>query len=273
MFLGLETLSIAVYVLAGMHLRRAQSQEAGLKYFVLGAFSSAFFLYGIALVYGATGSTNLIDDQRASCAGEHARIEQRPAAAPASPCCSSASGSRSRPCRSTSGRPTSYEGAPTPVVGLHGGGRQGGRLRRPAPGLRRRPSANYARRLAADRLRARRADAARSARCSPSCRRNVKRMLAYSSISHAGFILVGVAGRDRRGHPSRRCSTCAAYTFMVVGTFGVVTVVGRPGDGRHSSTDYRGLSHRTRCSRSPSPCSCWPRPACRSPRASSPSST
>ena len=60
LFLGLETLSIAVYVLSAMHLRRAQSQESGLKYFVLGAFSSAFLLYGIALIYGATGSTNLV---------------------------------------------------------------------------------------------------------------------------------------------------------------------------------------------------------------------
>ena len=60
MFLGLEILSIAVYVLAGMHLHRLRSGEAAIKYFVLGAFSSAFFLYGIALVYGATGSTNMV---------------------------------------------------------------------------------------------------------------------------------------------------------------------------------------------------------------------
>lgn len=60
MFLGLEILSLAVYVLAASHLRRFASQEAGMKYFVLGAFSSAFFLYGIALTYGATGSTSLI---------------------------------------------------------------------------------------------------------------------------------------------------------------------------------------------------------------------
>ena len=59
LFLGLELLSIAVYVMAALHLRRIQSQEAALKYFVLGAFASAFFLYGIALVYGATGSTGL----------------------------------------------------------------------------------------------------------------------------------------------------------------------------------------------------------------------
>src|SRR3546814_16582537 len=60
MFLGLEILSLAVYVMAAMHLRRSISQEAGIKYLVLGAFSSAFFLYGIALVYGGTGSTNLV---------------------------------------------------------------------------------------------------------------------------------------------------------------------------------------------------------------------
>ena len=58
-FVGLEILSIAVYVLAALHLRRSESQEAGFKYFVLGALSSAIFLYGIAMVYGATGSTSL----------------------------------------------------------------------------------------------------------------------------------------------------------------------------------------------------------------------
>ena len=58
MFLGLEVLSIALYVLAASHRRRIESQESGIKYFVLGAFASAFFLYGVALVYGSTGSTN-----------------------------------------------------------------------------------------------------------------------------------------------------------------------------------------------------------------------
>ena len=59
LFLGLEILSIAVYVMAALHLRRIESQEAALKYFVLGAFASAFLLYGIALIYGATGSTRM----------------------------------------------------------------------------------------------------------------------------------------------------------------------------------------------------------------------
>jgi NADH-quinone oxidoreductase subunit N len=59
LFLGLEVLSISLYVLAASHRRRIESQESGIKYFVLGGFSSAFFLYGIALIYGGTGSTNL----------------------------------------------------------------------------------------------------------------------------------------------------------------------------------------------------------------------
>ena len=64
LFLGLEILSIALYVLAASNRRRSESQESGIKYFVLGGFSSAFFLYGVALLYGGAGSTNFIDDHR-----------------------------------------------------------------------------------------------------------------------------------------------------------------------------------------------------------------
>ena len=60
MFLGLEALSIGIYVMIAMHHRRSEARESAIKYFVLGAFSSAFLLYGIALTYGATGSTNLV---------------------------------------------------------------------------------------------------------------------------------------------------------------------------------------------------------------------
>src|SRR5262249_58107893 len=59
-FIGLEILSIATYVLAGFRRTDLRSNESALKYFLLGSFSSAFFLYGIALIFGATGSTNLI---------------------------------------------------------------------------------------------------------------------------------------------------------------------------------------------------------------------
>ena len=113
MFLGLEILSLAVYVLAAMHLRKVTSQEAGVKYFVLGAFSSAFFLYGIALVYGATGSTNLVEIS--AFLSTHRPGPTAGCSSPAWRCSSWASGSRSRPSRSTSGRPTCTRPRPRPA--------------------------------------------------------------------------------------------------------------------------------------------------------------
>ena len=108
-FLGLEIMSIALYVLAAMNARRNESGEAALKYFILGSFSSAVFLYGIALVYGATGSTNLpqIADYlpATSCSTTDCCW-------PAWPCCWWASCSRWRPCPSICGRPTSTRDRP-----------------------------------------------------------------------------------------------------------------------------------------------------------------
>ena len=82
-FLGLEILSIALYVLAAINHRRAESGEAALKYFVLGAFSSAIFVYGIALTYGATGTTNL--PQIADFLSRNVLASQRGAARRAGP--------------------------------------------------------------------------------------------------------------------------------------------------------------------------------------------
>ena len=151
LFLGLEALSIAAYVLAAMHLRRFQSQEAGMKYFVLGAFSSAFLLYGIA--HGLR--RDRLDQPR-----RHPFVPRLP------PCsCTTAMlligmalllvglGFKIAAVPFHSWSPDVYQGAPTPVGGVHGGGRQGGRLRRAAAGLRGRLRA-LQRRLAAGGLRA-----------------------------------------------------------------------------------------------------------------------
>ena len=103
-FLALEVLSLAVYVLTGIRRDSAIGTEAALKYFLLGAFSSAFFLYGIAFTYGVTGSTAARSDRQPDCragAGAHAD-----AAAGARPAASSGSRSRSRPSPFTCGRPT-----------------------------------------------------------------------------------------------------------------------------------------------------------------------
>jgi NADH-quinone oxidoreductase subunit N len=238
LFLGLETLSIAVYVLAAMHRKRAQSQEAGLKYFVLGSFSSAFLLYGIAFVYGATGSTNLIaikDFMAEVVPVENALLLMgfgfllvglgfKVAAVPFH-----------------AWSPDVYDGAPTPVVAFM------------AAAVKAAAFAGMVRvfMLTFDNY---------EADWKPviwllailsmvggallgTVQSNVKRMLAYSSINHAGFILIAVAAVEE-GQVAVQAVLfyLVAYTFMVAGSFGVVTVVGRRGDGHHELHDYRGLA-------------------------------
>jgi NADH-quinone oxidoreductase subunit N len=236
MFLGLEALSLAAYVLAAMHLRRIQSQEAGLKYFILGAFSSAFFLYGIAFVYGATGSTNLV--QMSGFLSENVLVSDglllggfalllvgllfKVAAVPFH-----------------GWAPDVYQGAPSPVVAYM------------AAGVK---AAGFAALLRIFYLTfgEYRTDwqpviyvvailTLLVGALLAIVQTDVKRMLAYSSISHAGFILVGVQAASPDG-TSAVLFYLAAYAFMVIGTFGVVTIVGRTGDKRHSVADYRGLA-------------------------------
>ena len=156
MFLGLEILSIALYVLAGFNRRRGESGEAAMKYFVLGAFSSALFLYGIALVYGATGSTNL-PQIAGYLAGNVATANGVLLAGLRS--CWWASASRSRPCRSTCGHPTSTRARRPRSPASWPRHRQGGRRSRPSCGCSSRPSPRAAR-LAAHHLGPGRAHAA-----------------------------------------------------------------------------------------------------------------
>jgi NADH-quinone oxidoreductase subunit N len=249
MFLGLEILSIAAYVLAAMHLRRAQSQEAGMKYFVLGAFSSAFFLYGIALVYGATGSTNLAriaEFGQVTVTGKVPAFTL-PAAAPPALLLAGFGlllvgfGFKIAAVPFHSWTPDVYEGSPTPVVAFMASGVKAAGF----AGLLRvfvTAFAGYhtdwqpyvyalavATMLVGSVLAVVQTD--------------VKRMLAYSSINHAGFILVGVQAGTADG-TAGALFYLAAYTFMVVGSFGVVTLVSRRGDSLTKLDDYRGLSRR-----------------------------
>ena len=211
-----------------------------MKYFVLGAFSSAFFLYGIALVYGATGSTNL---------GRR-----------------SPSFLSDRPCSSTTAlllaglalllvgfgfkvaavpfhtwTPDVYQGAPTPGRRLHGLRREGRRLRRPAAGLRPRLR-HLPARLAADRLRPGRRSRMVVGAVLAVVQTDVKRMLAYSSISHAGFILVGVQAGHRAGARRRRSSTWSpTRSWSPAASASSPSSAARATIG-HSLDDYRGLS-------------------------------
>ena len=125
-----------------MHLRRAESQEAGLKYFVLGAFSSAFFLYGIALVYGATGTTNL-DRASRDVPGHQPPAPTRRLLLAGLALLLVGFGFKVAAVPFHSWTPDVYQGSPSPVVAYMASGGEGGRLRRPDPGLRRTPSRTY----------------------------------------------------------------------------------------------------------------------------------
>jgi len=236
MFLGLEILSIAVYVMAAMHLRKTSSQESGVKYFVLGAFSSAFFLYGIALIYGGTGSTNLVDistflttnvvaDGGLVLVGMALLLVGfgfKVAAVPFH-----------------FWTPDVYQGAPSPSVAWM------------ASGVKVAGFAGLLRvfHLAFDTYRldwqplvfALAAVTLLVGSVLAVVQTDVKRMLAYSSIAHAGFILVAVQAATDRGVQAA-LFYLASYAFMVAGSFGIVALVGRKGDIGHRLDDYKGLS-------------------------------
>ncbi len=235
-FLGLETLSIAVYILAAMHLKRAQSQEAGLKYFVLGSFSSAFLLYGIAMIYGATGSTNLI--QIKDFMAEVIPVQNGLLLLGlAFILVGLAFKVSAVPFHAWS--PDVYDGSPTPVVAFMASGVKvaafAGMVRVfvltfENYGSTWKPLV-YALAVLSMVVGAALA----------IVQSDVKRMLAFSSISHAGFILMAVQAGSDQGN-SAVLFYLAVYTFMVIGSFSIVTLVGRQGDGRHSLRDYRGLA-------------------------------
>lgn len=237
LFLGLETLSLAVYVLAAMNLRRVQSQEAGLKYFVLGAFSSAFFLYGIALVYGGTGSTSLVSisqflSTNLLVGGSSVLVLLGIALMVVG------FGFKIAAVPFHSWSPDVYDGAPTPSVAFM------------ASVVKVAAFAGMVRVLvlgfgtfAADWRPLLQALAVLSlvgGALLAVVQTNIKRLLAYSSISHAGFILLGVEAASVQG--SRAVVVyLVAYTFLVIGSFAVVSIVGRTGDSMHTIAAYRGL--------------------------------
>ncbi len=236
LFVGLEVLSLAVYVLAALHLRRIQSQEAGIKYFVLGAFSSAFFLYGIALVYGATGSTNLatikqylattvLADDALLLGGLGLLLV--------------GFGFKIAAVPFHAWTPDVYQGSPSPVVAF-----MASAVKVAAFAALMRVFVVALGAYATDWQPAIYALAVITllvGSIRAVAQTDVKRMLAFSSISHAGFILLGVQAATDRG-VAASLFYLAAYTFMVIGSFGVVTLVGRDGDNRHDLSDYRGLA-------------------------------
>lgn len=237
-FLGLEILSIALYVLAAFNHKRAESGEAALKYFVLGGFSSAVFVYGIALTYGATGSTNL--PQIADYLSRNVIVHNGVLLAGLA-LLLVGFGFKIAAVPFHMWSPDVYEGSPSPVAGFMAAVAKAGAF---AALLR----------VFVTSFPTVRADwqpivwvlACLSlvlGAVVALTQRDVKRMMAYSSINHVGFILLGVEAVSARG-VSASLYYVFTYTFLVIGSFAVITVVAGTGDTRSSITDYRGLARR-----------------------------
>ncbi|MDZ7261371.1 MAG: NADH-quinone oxidoreductase subunit N [candidate division KSB1 bacterium] len=237
-FLGLEVLSLSLYVLAGIRRQQASSVEAAFKYFLLGAFSTGFLLYGIALLYGVTGTLDL--------KGVGYILSQP--------------GKLSSPLVFLSlallivgfgfkvalvpfhmWAPDVYQGAPTPITGFMSAGTKAAafaalvRILVAAFGAHQLNWSNILWVLAVFTM-----TLGNVVAISQS---NIKRMLAYSSIAHAGYILVAVVAANDMGH-SGILFYLMAYTFMNVGAFGVVIMIGAKGEENLEIADYMGLGYR-----------------------------
>jgi NADH-quinone oxidoreductase subunit N len=237
-FLGLEILSIALYVLAAQNARRAASGEAALKYFVLGSFSSAIFVYGIALTYGATGSTNLT--QIADFLSHNVVVSDGVLLAGLSLLLVGfAFKIAAVPFHMWT--PDVYQGSPSPITGFMAAVAKAGgfaallRVMLSSFGVLRTDWQPIIWVLAVLSLVLGAGLAV--------VQRDIKRMLAYSSINHVGFILLGLQAASSRG-VSAALYYLFTYTFMVIGSFAVVTVIGRRGDADHDLAVYRGLAGR-----------------------------
>ena len=237
-FLALELMSLSLYVLAGIFKTRLASGEASMKYFLLGAFASSFLLYGIALIYGATGTTNL--DRIAAARGRPSRA--RPdVPGRRSGSCWWGSGSRSPRCPFTCGRPTCTRARPpaSPPSSPP--------APRPPPSPRSSACSVVALRVAQPDwpplLWVLAALTMTVGNVVALAQSNLKRMLAYSSIAHVGYMLVGLVAGGAPG-AGAVLFYLLAYTFTTAGAFGAILLCERGREEAVDVGDYAGLARR-----------------------------
>src|SRR5467141_3187526 len=242
-FIGLEMSSISSYILAGYRRDALKSSESAMKYFLLGSFATAFFLYGIALVYGASGTTMLVKMDSAELL--HSTLFElglamiliglgfKVAAAPFQVW-----------------TPDVYEGAPTPVTALFSAGPKAAAFALLLRIFATVPAATHFWFWAFWALAALTMFAGN---LGALVQTNVKRLLAYSSIAHAGYILVAFAAVTSmaRGGSAEAAPAYAAvlfyllsYALVKLGAFTIVSQLGGTGEKHLSMDDYAGLSQR-----------------------------
>ena len=237
-FLGLELMSLSLYVMVGFRRNLLESNEAALKYFLLGAFASAFLLYGIALLYGATGTTNL---QRIGDFLGDTPIGRQPLVLMGSLLVFTGFLFKVAAVPFHMWTPDAYQGAPTSVTGFMSAGAKAAGfaallriLMRALPSLQHdwQPLLAVVAMLTMT-----------VGNVTALLQNNVKRMLAYSSIAHAGYILVALAAGGRDGSAAA-VFYLAAYSFMNLGAFALLTMMGRGSDEPVLVSDLAGLGFR-----------------------------
>jgi NADH-quinone oxidoreductase subunit N len=237
-FLGLETMSISIYVLAGMMREDRRSVEAALKYFLLGAFATGFLLYGIALIYGATGSLYL-KDVASYIASKN--LLRSPMLLMSLVFLTIGFGFKIASVPFHMWTPDVYEGAPTSITAFMATGVKAAGFSAlvrvffsALPGFR--PDWTSIMWLIA-------VATMTVGNIVAISQTNIKRMLAYSSIAHAGYILVAfVAGNDLG--ISGILFYLMAYAFMNLGAFTVVILLGKKGEENTLISDYAGIGFK-----------------------------
>jgi NADH-quinone oxidoreductase subunit N len=236
-FIALEISSISTYILAGYRKQTGRGPEAALKYFLLGSFATAFLLYGIAMIFGATGTTQVYEIANlAATAPNHAFV----LAALALMLIGILFKVSAAPFHIWT--PDVYEGAPSPVVALMSTGPKAAAfafLLRIVYEMF--PSLHS---VWAPLLWVIAVVSMTLGNLAALRQQNVKRMLAYSSIAHAGYLLAAFAGIGSIGIAAASFYA-AAYAAMNVGIFAVVTLVSGYDEERPMIDDYRGLIHRS----------------------------
>jgi len=233
-FIALEISSISTYILAGFRRRAAISSEAAVKYFLLGSFATAFFLYGIALMFGATGSTSL------GAISQALRAQPIPVLAYVALALMFVGlGFKVAAAPFHIWTPDVYEGAPSPVVGFMSTAPKAAVF---AVLLRIMFQINAPGRLWLIWVVA--ALSMTLGNIGALVQDNVKRLLGYSSIAHAGYLLVAFAALPRSGIPAAMFYA-AAYAAMNVGAFAVVSHFASAGERYVTLEDYSGLGERS----------------------------
>ena len=237
-FLGIEIISISLYILAGVRRKNIKSNEAALKYFLLGAFATGFLLYGMALIYGSTGSTKLAIISKVISEGQ---IISEPLMIMGVVLLIIGFSFKVAAVPFHMWAPDVYQGAPTPVTAFMAVGPKAASLAafyrimtEAMPGL------SYSWQILL---------------CIVSVlsmfignlgaimQTNIKRLIAFSSVSHVGYLLIAIIAKNSLSSSSLMFYMLT-YAFMIFGVFGIVVLLGRKGDENLEIENYSGLAYK-----------------------------